>query len=305
MGFGLIGTESSDTLRALWQPFLDDMSKSLGLKVHSMAFEDYAGAVWALKTNKVQMAWLGNKSAIDAVDNAEGEVAFIAAERDGATQYTSQIITRADSELNSVEDLLDKAAMTTFRMGDPNSTSGAVAPSYYLFSAKDIDPKSIFKRFDRGSHEANFLAVINKKADAATINSFDLQRMNDKYPEYISHIRVIWDSPPLPSDPIVWRKDLPAPLKARITVFLLNYGLPMQGKSTETLERERGILHQLGRSAFKPSSDRQLIPVRKLELFTLKEHVLTDKRLSPEEKSERIKEIDQRLGALQAFEETP
>lgn len=303
LGFGLIGTESSDTLRALWQPFLDDMSNSLGINIHSMAFEDYAGAVWALKTNKVQIAWLGNKSAIDAVDRADGEVAFIAAERGGATSYTSQIITRVDSELHSAEDLLNKASTTTFRMGDPNSTSGTVAPSYYLFSAKALDPKSIFKRLDRGSHETNFLAVIHKTADAATINSFDLQRMQDKYPDMFPLVRVIWNSPALPSDPIVWRKNLPATLKTRIRAFLLNYGQPTPDKTPENLEKERQVLYALGRTAFKPSNDRQLIPVRKLELFTLKEHVLSDKHLSPEEKAERAGKIDKSLEAFQAMEE--
>ena len=305
LDFGLIGTESSDTLRALWQPLLEDMSKALKMNVQSMAFEDYAGAVWALKTNKVQIAWLGNKSAIDAVDRAEGEVAFIAAERDGATEYRSQIITRVDSGLSSAEELLAQAPVITFRMGDPNSTSGTVVPTYYLFLANKLNPKSMFKHLDRGSHEANFLAVVNKEADAATTNSFDLQRMRDKYPDLYPHIRVIWNSPPIASDPIVWRKTLSDSLKSKIRAILVNYGQPMPDKSLKILEKEKQVLDALGRSAFKPSSDRQLLPIRRLELFTQKENVLEDKNLSQKERLERVKEIDQRLEALRVLEEAP
>ena len=74
INFGIISTESASALEASFGPFIADMSKSLGVPVKAFFASDYAGVIEGMRFNKVQVAWFGNKSAMEAVDRANGEV---------------------------------------------------------------------------------------------------------------------------------------------------------------------------------------------------------------------------------------
>lgn len=74
INFGIISTDSSAALRQRWQPLIDDMEKQTGIKVTPFFATDYAGVIEGMRFNKVQLAWLGNKAAMEAVDRSQGEV---------------------------------------------------------------------------------------------------------------------------------------------------------------------------------------------------------------------------------------
>ena len=74
INFGIISTEASSNLKKIWDPFLADMEKGTGLKINAFFASDYAGVIEGMRFKKVQIAWFGNKSAMEAVDRAEGEV---------------------------------------------------------------------------------------------------------------------------------------------------------------------------------------------------------------------------------------
>src|SRR5687768_173192 len=74
LNFGIISTETSANLKTAWQPLLDDMQKITGIKVNAFFAPDYAGVIEGMRFNKVQVAWMGNKSGAEAVDRASGEV---------------------------------------------------------------------------------------------------------------------------------------------------------------------------------------------------------------------------------------
>jgi phosphonate transport system substrate-binding protein len=71
---GIISTESQQNLKPQWEPFLKDMEKSLGVKVNAFFAPDYAGIIQGMRFNKVDIAWYGNLSAMEAVDRANGQV---------------------------------------------------------------------------------------------------------------------------------------------------------------------------------------------------------------------------------------
>ena len=75
INFGIISTESSQNLKAMWDPFLADMGKQTGTKINAFFAPDYAGIIQGMRFDKVDIAWYGNKSAMEAVDRAGGEVA--------------------------------------------------------------------------------------------------------------------------------------------------------------------------------------------------------------------------------------
>ena len=62
INFGVISTEASVNQKKNWEPFVEAMSKATGLKVNAFYATDYAGVIEAMRFNKVQVAWFGNKS---------------------------------------------------------------------------------------------------------------------------------------------------------------------------------------------------------------------------------------------------
>ena len=222
--FGIISTESSTNLKKIWEPFLADMEKGTGLKINAFFASDYAGVIEGMRFKKVQFAWFGNKSAMEAVDRADGEVFAQTVAKSGSEGYYAHVLVHKDSPFQKLDDVLKCDKSLDFGIGDPNSTSGFLVPTTFVFSAKSIDPKQCFKTVRAANHEANALAVANKLVHAATNNSENLERLTKTAPEKAKEIRVIWTSPLIPSDPLVWRKDLDAGLKKKMADWLFAYG---------------------------------------------------------------------------------
>ncbi|WP_114969767.1 phosphonate ABC transporter substrate-binding protein [Rhodoferax ferrireducens] len=291
INFGIISTESSQNLKSDWQPILDGMAKKTGMKVSAFFASDYAGIIEGMRFNKVHVAWFGNKSAMEAVDRAGGEVFAQMVNADGTQGYYSHLIVHKDSPLKTLDDMLKQGKNLSFGNGDPNSTSGFLVPSYYVFAQNRIDAKTFFKLTRGANHESNALAVANKQVDVATNNSENLDKLKDKLPEKFNDIRVIWTSPLIPLDPLVIRKDLPEATKAKVRDFFYSYG---QGG-----QQEKDALFKLSKlSGFKASSNNQLLPIRQLELFKARNKFEADMTLAATDKQSKLADIDKQLATL-------
>ena len=290
LNFGIIATEKAGALRQMWEPFLEDMSKAVGVKVNGFYATDYAGIIEAQRFNKVQIAWYGNKSAIEAVDRANGEVFVQFIDLDGTPGYYSYLITHKDSGITSLDQVLKNGKDMSFGIGDPSSTSGTLVPTYYVFTLNKLDPKTHFKVMRSSNHEGNFLAVLNRQVDVATSNSEMTQKMKEKSPEKLDQVRILWTSPLIPRDPLVYRKDLPASMKKKIQDFTVAYGKD---------DREKEILKNLYRlKGFKVSTDAQLLPIRQLELFKDRTKFENDANMAEADKKVKLAEIDGKLAEL-------
>lgn len=289
LNFGIISTESSVNLKPSWEPFLADLSKAVGIKVNGFFASDYSGVIEGMRFKKVDVAWHGNKSAISAVDRAGGEVFCKVLDMNGDEGYYSYIVAHADSPFQTIDDLLAKGSELSFSLGDPQSTSGTLVPGYYVFAQRKIDPKAHFKRVTNAKHEANALAVANKHVDGATLASDVYNRMTTTAPDKVKALRIVWKSPLIPSDPIVYRTDLPVSLKAKIKEFFLTYG-----KTPE----EKARLETRKWSGFRASDNSQLIPIRELEIAKKKLEIQNDAKLSAAEKSAKTAELDAQLAEL-------
>jgi phosphonate transport system substrate-binding protein len=306
INFGIISTESSQNLRTQWEPLLKDMEKAVGVPVRPFFAPDYAGVIEGMRFGKVDVGWFGNKSAMEAVDRAGGEIFAQQVYKDGSAGYYSLLIVHKDSEIRSLKDILANPGKYTFGNGDPNSTSGFLVPSYYVFALNKAEPKTLFKRVVSASHEVNALAVANKQVDVATNNSEQLGDPDDaerlkngrfwkSMPDKAAQIRVIWKSPLIPSDPIVYRANLDPATKKKVRDFFVSYG-----KEGPNKEQELKILAGIasGLAPFRPSDNDQLLPIRQLELFRDRTKVAADERMDPAEKQKRLSEIDKELDAL-------
>jgi phosphonate transport system substrate-binding protein len=291
ISFGIISTEATQNLKADWQPLLDDMEKQTGLKVKAFFAPDYAGIIEGMRFNKVQMAWLGNKSAMEAVDRSNAEVFAQMVNIDGTQGYYSHLIVHKDSPLNNLNDVFSNAKNLSFGNGDPNSTSGFLVPGFYVFAQNKVDPRTAFKITRSANHESNALAVANKQVDVATNNSENLDKIKERQPAKFNDIKIIWTSPLIPSDPMVMSKNLPEATKTKIKNFFYNYA--------KTNPREKEIVMKISKlSGFKVSTNDQLKPIRQLDLFSLRIKFEGDTTLSASEKRTKLADIDQKLAAL-------
>lgn len=216
---GLIPSEDSRAMLESSQQLLDALEKNLGIKVQGFVAADYNGVIEAMRSNHVDVAYLGPFSYVLGTTVAPIE-AFATAEtaKSGRTFYHSQIITRKDSGIKEVKDLKGR----TFAFVDPSSTSGHLFPKAGLMKI-GFDPEKDFGRvLFTGSHDANALAVANKRVDAATIADRIFDAAVQKKLVDPAEIEVVWRSDPIPESPTCWRKNLPDELKKQIKTAFLN-----------------------------------------------------------------------------------
>lgn len=293
--FGIISTEASDNLKQSWGPFIEEMGKGLGMEVKAFYAPDYAGVIEAMRFKKVDAAWFGNKSAMVAVDRSGGEIFCQTVDVEGNPGYWSLLIVHKDSPHQSIDDLVAAGKDLTFANGDPNSTSGFLVPSYYVWGLRGVDPKRTFARVTNASHEANALAVAKGNADFATNNTESMRRLQETDPESHAQLRVIWKSPLIPNDPFVYHKELPQEIKDTMRGWILSFG-----RIGPDASRQREILAQTssGFAPFRNSNNHQLIPIRQLALFKDKLKIENDSNMSAADKQSKLAEIETQLEEL-------
>jgi phosphonate transport system substrate-binding protein len=296
INFGIISTESQQNLRKSWGPMLEDLEKYTGLEVNAFFAPDYAGIIEGMRFDKVQVAWFGNKSAMEAVDRADGEVFVQTVDIEGNPGYWSLLVTNVGSPLNKLEDVLKCDKSLNFGNGDPNSTSGFLVPSYYVFAQNNVTPQDCFKRVVNANHETNLMAAANSQVDVATNNTENLRRIELNNPGAFRKIKVIWKSPLIPSDPLVWRKDLSDDMKGVIKSFFLSYGRVGPNK-----EAALANLARIQLAPFRDSSDAQLYPIRQLELFRNRARIANDANMSAADRQAKLAGIDGELARLKVL----
>ncbi|WP_118184806.1 phosphonate ABC transporter substrate-binding protein [Paraburkholderia phosphatilytica] len=291
LNFGIISTDSSAVLKSRWQPLIDDLNKQTGLHVNAFFATDYSGIIEGMRFNKVQIAYLGNASAIQAVDRSDGEVFAHVTYANGDAGYRSLLITNVKSRFKTLDDVFKDSKDVTLGYGDPNSTSGTLVPGYFLFAKHGVQVNTAFKTVMPSSHEANLLAVVNNVVDVATNNSIEMSTLQKAHPDKFAQVRVLWTSDLIPSDPLVWRKDLPQDTKDKLRKFFLNYA--------KTDPHEKAVMANItGYSGFAAASDAQLQPIREITLFQQKQQIQNDTHLSDSDRKEQMAAVDAKIAAL-------
>ena len=230
-----------------------------------------------------------------AAKTANAEAFAYTVSHKGEEGYYSHLITNKDNPIAAEAKamggdkyVIQNAKNLTFAFNDPESTSGFLVPSYYVFASNNINPKEAFKKLlFAGSHEATGMAVANNKVDVATNNNEALINLEANNPEARKKIEVIWTSPLIPSDPIAYRKDLSEGVKEKIRNFFYNY-------------KDKAILEPLQFSAFKQADDSRWNTIRELEYAKDILELEANKEINPAEKEQKIAELKKQLEAVKA-----
>lgn len=262
--FSILSAESQASAEKDWAPFLEDLGKALGRPVKAYYGSNYTALIEAMRFKQSDLGWFTNQSGLEAVRRAGGEVFSRSVNPSGIDGYEAVIIVKAGSGL-TLEKILACDKSLNFGMGDTKSTSGTLAPMTYLFAPRKIDPAACFKTVRSANHETNLFSVAGGMLDAATNNTASMDRLRlldtDVAKRTLSNVEIVWRSPRIPEDPLVWRKDLDPKLKKQITDFMFSYGVG----NTPEAARQRAILEQIQTKPFVPADDRHLIPVREME----------------------------------------
>ena len=272
--FSILSAESQQSMQPLWQPLIDDMSASIGVKVKPFFATNYTALIEAMRFNRVQVGWFSALPALEAVRRADGQVLGRVIDSGGADSYESVLIVRKGSGI-TLDDVLECDKRLTFGLGDAKSTSGTLAPKAYLFTPRGLEIADCFKSVRSANHQANAFAVVNGVLDVATNNSVGLVFAARENPQVASKLEVIWRSPPLPESSIVARKDLDPALIEKMRQFFLTYGV---GEGPEA-EKQREVLKKLAYGGFRAADDGYLDPIREMEAA----EILAEARRSKDE----------------------
>lgn len=236
------GENEADRL-VRWEPFRLYLARRLQRPVELRSATDYAGVIEALRAKQLDLAQLGAAAYARAWLLTQGAVRPLATalNEDGESGYYSVIEVRADSPYRTIADLKGK----TLAFADPNSTSGYVAPAYFL-TEQGSEPKAHFARtIFAGSHEGAVLAVVNRTCDAAATWAYgdtrtNAARMAGKGMIPRGSTRTVWRSPELPTTAWTVRRDLPEPLQQALRGALVSFAaddaasFAVVGKGRET-----------------------------------------------------------------------
>lgn len=210
---GLIPSEDSQAMIESSKQVLDDLQSKIGMPVVPFVATDYNGIIEALRSGKLDVAYLGPFSYVLATSVADVEAFSVAVtKKTGQSAYQSVILARKDSGIHSLADLKGH----TFAFVDPSSASGHLFPKAGLEQA-GFAPDSLFKRvIFSGSHDASILAVENKKVDAAAVADRIFASAVAKGVVKQDDFEIVWNSKPIPESPMVWRKALDPELKKKV-----------------------------------------------------------------------------------------
>lgn len=215
---GLIPSEDSRAMIANSQKMMDMLAKGLNMDVKPFVAADYNGVIEALRSKRLDVAYLGPFSYVLGTTVADIE-AFAVAEtkKAGRTFYHSLVVAHKDSGIKAVPDLKGR----TFAFVDPSSTSGHLFPKAGLIQAGFNPEKDFGRVIFSGSHDSNAVAVQNKRIDAVAIADRILDAAIAKGLAKREDLVVVWKSQPIPESPTVWRKDLDPELKKRVQAAFL------------------------------------------------------------------------------------
>ena len=209
-----IPDEAPTELLRKFKPLGAYLEQELGMKVEFVPVADYAAVVEALAADRIDMAWLGGFTFVQAHLKTGNAVPLVQREQDA--EFTSKFIT-SDPAVKSLQDLKGK----TFAFGSVSSTSGSLMPRYFMLQ-DGIKPEDFFSRVAySGAHDATAAWVQAGKADAGVLNASVWQKLVDGGKVDTDKVKVFATTPTYYDYNWTVRGNLDADLQAKIKAAFL------------------------------------------------------------------------------------
>jgi phosphonate transport system substrate-binding protein len=168
-------------------------------------FPTYIEVCRSLASGDINAAFLGSlayatvRSYVDVLARPE---------YDGISTYQGVIFVRADSGIEGLEQMRGKR----FVMGGKTTTAGYVFPLFYFKKQGILNYEDFFSdAFFVGTHEDAILAVLHNKADVGAAKDLIYRMIASENPLLESALKILTQSPPVPSNAFVLRKEIAVP----------------------------------------------------------------------------------------------
>ena len=228
-----IPDESPTELARKFAPLGKYLEKELGVKVEWTPVTDYAAAVEALANKKVELAWFGGFTFVQANVRSGGKIVPLV-QREEDEKFRSVFITDTKSGLHKLEDLKGK----TLSFGSASSTSGHLMPRSFLLAAR-INPDTDLKRISfSGAHDATAAAVASGKVDAGALNISVWEKLVAEKKIDTSEVTVFFTTQPYYDYNWSVHADMPAATKEKLKAAFLKLN-PSTPEGKEILDLQR------------------------------------------------------------------
>ena len=227
-----IPDESPTELARKAAPLMKYLQTQLGMKVEYTPVTDYAAAVEALVNKKVDMAWFGGFTFVQAHHRSGGKMIPIV-QREEDEKFRSVFIS-SDPAIKTLADLKGKDVS----FGSQSSTSGHLMPRSFLLQA-GLNPEKDFKRVAySGAHDATVAAVAAGKVQAGALNISVWERLVADKKVDADKVKVIFTTPPYYDYNWTVHADMPAALRDKLAnAFLSLNKASAEGKEILELQR--------------------------------------------------------------------
>jgi phosphonate transport system substrate-binding protein len=202
------------------------ITERTGLVVESNVGTDFAAVREAMCAGQAHIGWLNTFNYVMANEVCGVDVALVTS-RFGLSTYTGQINVRADSGIESLEDLRGK----TMCWVDPSSTSGYIIPRIML-AAAGIDPDADFaETIEAGSHNNVITQVYNGDCDAGATFADARSSVAEDLPDVNEVVAVLATTSDIPNDSVAFIADFPEETREEIVQALLDISASEEGQA--------------------------------------------------------------------------
>jgi phosphonate transport system substrate-binding protein len=210
-----IPDESPTELSRKAAPLMKYLETKLGVKVEFTPVTDYAASVEALVNKKVDMAWFGGFTFVQANVRSGGKIIPLV-QREEDEKFKSVFIT-SDPAIKTLADLKGKDVS----FGSQSSTSGHLMPRSFLMQS-GINPDKDFKRVAfSGAHDATIAAVASGKVQAGALNISVWNKFVDEKKVDTEKVRVFFTTPPYYDYNWSVHADMPVALRDKLSAAML------------------------------------------------------------------------------------
>lgn len=229
--YAVVPAENATGVTDRYAPFMDYLTKELGVKTTLRIANDYAAVIEGQRAGNIHIGYYGPAAFARALVTGVATEAFaIDVNKDGSKGYYTVFYVKADSPYKTIEDLKGKVLGVV----DPNSASGYNMPIFKLKSMGIDADKFFSKVLTTGSHENSVLSLVQGTSDVCVTfytsdDDSNLTRMLNKgmlkkpdgTPMTKEDFRIILKSDLIINSPTAYLSSLPADMKAAITQAFL------------------------------------------------------------------------------------
>lgn len=215
--FAATPAESSQSLQSDFANIIELLEQEAGVSIEFQNASDYAAVIEGQRAGQIDMASYGPFSYVIAKDSGVDIDAVVAPtnDKDVAPAYTSLAYVRADSDMDSLDDIDGQEVCFV----DAASTSGYLVPMKGLMDAgKSMDDD--MQQVLAGGHDASLLSLESGNCDVAFAHDAMLDTLVASGQLEDGALRSIWESDPIPEDPIAVSNSIDPEVIERITTVL-------------------------------------------------------------------------------------